>query len=790
MIKRPLCLIAGGFVLGEVMALLSMTFWLRTVPVLGGFGLYVLWKRRGRGLWWLILPLFFFGGWIRGEVCVERWTAYDQIVEQFIGRVQVRGEIRSLTEKEKGTELRLSSCRGHRGTDWISLPDMIVYGEPGMEAAIGQIVEIKGELKPFDSVVNPGEFDVKAYYRSMGIGGRIDGEDFHILKTDTKVFSDFLRRLRSHGVKILNQCALPSDSGILAAAVLGDKSGLDPEIKDLYQKSGISHLLAISGLHLSIIGMGLYRIVRKAGLGFWSSAFVGTCFILAYGIMTGGSASVSRAVSMMILSFAAACLGRTYDMISAASLALMILGIDSPWMLLQGGTQLSYGAVFATGGISPVVQGWMGEKSRWKSALAVSLSIQAVTLPMILFHFFQFPLYGIILNFLVVPFMGAVVCSGMAVIVGGTLWKTAGIWAAGTGHYILTLYEILCRMFLNLPGSVVLWGRPEPLSIGIYYGALGAGLLWMRRTKEPAEKNKKGEEKNGRMLVLILSFILLVFVLKQGPAAGLRVLYMDVGQGDGMVLTAGRKTILIDGGSTSKEKLGEYSLEPCLKSLGISQITAAFITHCDKDHYSGVEYLLKECEEISIETLYLPWHGQGQAEGEGLAALARNRGVRVEWTEADERWEYGRLKISCLYPGREDIPGDQNEQSLVLQVRYGRSSFLFTGDMSSEGERRLLKKGMTEDTDVLKVAHHGSRYSTCGEFLDTISPEIAVISYGKDNSYGHPHREAVERLKERGIAVLETGKMGALWLETDGKRIRWKCWGGTGEGVQTGRESH
>ena len=88
------------------------------------------------------------------------------------------------------------------------------------------------------------------------------------------------------------------------------------------------------------------------------------------------------------------------------------------------------------------------------------------------------------------------------------------------------------------------------------------------------------------------------------------------------------------------------------------------------------------------------------------------------------------------------------------------------------------------------MAHHGSRYSTCGEFLDTISPEIAVISYGKDNSYGHPHREAVERLKERGIAVLETGKMGALWLETDGKRIRWKCWGGTGEGVQTGRESH
>lgn len=233
--------------------------------------------------------------------------------------------------------------------------------------------------------------------------------------------------------------------------------------------------------------------------------------------------------------------------------------------------------------------------------------------------------------------------------------------------------------------------------------------------------------------------------------------------------------MLIDGGSSSKKSLGEYTLSPCLKSLGVSVIDYAFVSHGDLDHVSGIKYLLESCEDIQIKNLYLPYHGRDEEMIQSLAALGVDRGACVQYLTGGDVMKVGKLSITCLYPGKDDVPTDVNGESQVLKMDYGDCHMLFTGDMGEREEQLLLEKKkdqLLSEVNVLKTAHHGSKYSSSQSFLDAVSPVWAVISYGQGNSYGHPHKEVIERFNERSVTVFGTGMKGAVRLETDGTRIR------------------
>lgn len=776
---------AGGFVLGEVLGLQNEVA-LCVVGVMGltFFSLAVLCfglRTKGRSLWLWLLPFLVCAGfWRGGEV---RMACDRELALGLEGvRVTATGEVVKREQREDGSyRMILRDIQGKiqnqnektAENERFKLGWLQVYLDDTF--SIGARILVSGTIQSFDEARNPGEFDYRLYARSQKLNYRMFVDASALETTGNRPIRERIAQFRMWAGAVLERIADPEDYGIYRAVILGDDSRMDEDLYGLYQENGVAHLLAVSGLHLSLMSAAVYGTLRKVGAGFGLSGLAGAAVLMLYAVLTGESSSVLRALIMGICGFGAAYLGRTYDLMSAWSLALMVLLWDSPYRLLQAGVQLSFGALAGIGWLAPrlirwrgsgndnTVSGSMGHRERISQAVIVSVSIQLVTLPVLLYHYFQYPLYGILLNFLMVPLMGGVVASGAAGIALSAISLTAAHFALGSGHMILNWYEICCRAAECLPGNVVAAGRPEVWEIGVYYGVLAAVTF----------------SKRIQYALLIAGVVFLLFI--RIPASNLKVTFLDVGQGDGICIQSGTKTILVDGGSTDQKQLGEYRLVPFLHSQGIFSIDYAIISHGDADHISGLQYLL-ETGEVAVEHLILPAPGRGQDVYEELSNLVKENGGQVYWMARGDQirirsaGQNKDVNITCLSPDKAMKTEDPNEHSLVLKMDYDDFHMLLTGDMTEANEREILDVyghiGLTE-VQVLKVAHHGSDTSSSEVWIQEIHPRWAILSYGDGNRYGHPKASVVERLRSHQARIYETAKSGAVTLETDGEKIRW-----------------
>ncbi len=796
------------------------------VPAAALCGIYCLWrKRRNEGkvsgsspaLWWALpFLLCALSGAVRLETDMQDEDRYERIAE----------EAEKLAEQAKQSggngliraEGTISDMKGGNGEtyaavmqlDHVSLyiqgraagyGDLLIYleDEPDrFQVRPGMTVSVWGELETMGRATNPGQFDYRTYYHALGIEGRMFADKADIVESVYSPYLYGILKLKEWAGDMLDRLCDSHDKGLFQAVILGDRTDLDDDVYNLYRKNGIAHLLAVSGLHVSLLGLGLYRLIRRMGAGFEVSGVLAAAFTVSYGVMTGSSGSVVRAVLMVCLQLLADKLGRTYDLLTAAAVAAVLLLVQSPSLLFQAGFQLSFGAMLAVGAVLPVLENWLPGSRLW----AAGLAIQIVTFPMIVYHFFEYPIYGFFLNLLVLPLMGYVLMSGIAGLFLGALWVPAGSFAIGTGHYILLLYEWLCRAAQRLPGAIQIMGRPSFWQIGGYM-AVWTGILVLangERLRTENESETEEPETAGvvikpvfRYLICAAGLLLGFLLLRPIPPSGLTASYLDVGQGDGICLETEDLVILIDGGSTSNKMLGEQVLEPFLKYSGISQIDYAVISHGDEDHISGIRYLLESDHGIRIDTLIMPWLGKEKETYEELERLAEQAGAKTVWMKAGGQIA-GDLTLRCLYAGDENYRDDTNDHSLVLEAVYGRTRMLLCGDMSSEGEKRWLQEirppasgeeekalPLSGPVQVLKVAHHGSNYSTCREFLEYADPDWAVISCGKQNRYGHPGADTMERLREQNVKSFLTMSNGAVIITTDGKEMRAKTMLGDGK---------
>lgn len=795
----------GGLVLGE-----ALNLFIPAEQMIFGLAVWLLFfvcvfaHRKSRyGLPVFLFVAGMFAGVLRMGAEQTVFSREEEFFwEEYEDGVVLQGTVQSVKEKDGTLEVVLKNCETE-DADGETLRSVLCYlNEDSEFPAVGEKIRVFGEGKAADPARNPGVFDHQLYCRAKGISGIIYADGYTGMGGKAHIVSDSLYRIRRQLSGRLKLIALPEDAGILSAVLLGEKEDLDSAVYELYRKNGISHLLAISGLHISIVGLGIWKLFRKGGAGFWISGIFAGGFLIAYGMMVGSGPSVVRAVSMAGLSFLAAAAGRTYDLPTAMCIPALGLLLTHPYLLTQASFQLSFLAV-----ISLVYPGrlfsargetfFTNEKfSAAASAFFVSLSLQMVTAPVVCWHSFGIPVYGVFLNLLVIPLMTYVVLSGFIGLGLSFLSVSAGGAMLGGAHYILKLYEVVCNGIGKLPGAELVLGQPEVWKIGCYYGLVVSGAIIYERGMKIAEKfhekkhksKEKSEEsvlnlwktrilidRKHRLVFLCAAWLLAFFFLLPSRPAGLSVTFLDVGQGDGIVLRCASRTILVDCGSSQQKSVGEKVLVPYLRSQGVTYVDLAVMTHGDQDHINGIWYLLEHPESgIRLGGLMMPKAGNDEIYGK-MAELAKEQEIPVYYAAAGDRIENiaGKgMYMECLSPEGEEKFSDRNEESLVFRVTYDRFSMMLMGDLETGGEENLVGSGVLSPVTVLKAGHHGSATSSGESFLEKLSPEITVLSYGRKNRYGHPAKEVKERLGNIGSEILETGISGAVMIEIDGKKMK------------------
>jgi competence protein ComEC len=345
----------------------------------------------------------------------------------------------------------------------------------------------------------------------------------------------------------------------------------------------------------------------------------------------------------------------------------------------------------------------------------------------------------------------------------------AGIFLIGGANYILRFYEWICRFGSRIPGNLVTVGKPTQLQVFLYLAIVTVFLLVATRYS-----------KKYSVIILSLAFFILILPRRN---VGLEITMLDVGQGEAIYIESDSgTTYLIDGGSSDVKKLGLYRLSPFLRSQGTDRIDYAIITHSDNDHISGLMELIEQ-EQIKITRLVLPYVKVKDKAYMKLEAIASEYDIAIQYISSGDLLQDGSISMLCLHPSINYEASSANGYSTVLSISYGEFDMLLTGDLERDGEElltELLQNTAKQrefvfhpviDYDILKVAHHGSKNSTYKEFLDLIRPELSIISCGKDNSYGHPHQELLDRLKSVGSDVRTTSVGGAITIRTDGSRL-------------------
>ncbi len=659
---------------------------------------------------------------------------------------------------------------------------------------IGQRIRVKGELNDYRSAMNRGEFDMKEYYEIKHCDHVIYNGTVTGVSSSYDHLRDTLYRVRTRTESIYEKYLDERYGGIVNALVLADRNGLLDDVREQYKNAGISHILALSGLHIVTMGFMIYGLLKRMRLPYYISAFISVILIMMYCLMTGMPTSALRALIMYILSMCAVLLGRTSDLRTSASIAAVIMLVTDPLRLTDPAFLLSFSAVIGIGLVYPSVRGLVmnsiGKKKikglhrsrkrpvryvmKLLRSLVFSLSIQLAIVPVTMWFYYQLPTYGIFANLIVIPLSGVLLLCSVLTGVSGNMYllfpikpfdlicRAAAFMTSG----ILKLYDLVSLRVNKLPGGLMITGRPLLWQLILYYILLLSVVFCGYALQTAGNRSAEYIRKRSVMLLSLCIVAAAMLFIRIEPALEISSLY--VGQGQCFVIHGSRvPTVMYDCGSTDKEEVARYTVIPFLKYLGIDRVDTIFVSHFDKDHVSGVTELLKsEGSGISVGKVLIPSTSSREKSDnfDLLINAAKDACVPVYKMCEGDRIGWKHLKAYCLMPEAGRSFGDQNEDSMVIGLESEDGlSVLFTGDISSEVEDRLIEKRIGR-YDYLQVAHHGSRSAANKDFIKAVSPKMAVISAGINNRYGHPHEETLEMLKEQeGLSLFVTSEKG----ETD-----------------------
>lgn len=701
-----------------------------------------------------LILLFFISGFLLAGHSMTKETAEIQLS----GIVEGTGVILETGTTNAGNQKLTINCDLEDSTGEM-LQDVKLYaiwsGEDTFMA--GDRITFGGELMPFYKASVPGGYDETLYLQTKNYEGKMYPDRMEYQGKDLS-FSSTLARGRARVHIVLDSILPAEESGIMKAMLTGDKDDIPDDGYRLYTEAGVVHILCISGLHMSILALYVSFFIENILKRSRRTSAVITMFAaISFLLFTGFTPSAVRAVTMICVVMAARVFFRSHDRLNEIALAALLILCIQPLYLFHIGFQLSFVTVL---GLCAAAKGMEQKEKRditWKDwlleSLRFSLYASLFSFPLVAYHFYSVSLVGILANLVILPLSGLLLGFGILSAVLGMFCLPLGVFSAGSVYGILQIFKFTCTLLLKIPFAYVLVGRPSELVILLVYGLL---FFWMRY------RERKGSWKGALLLCTMLFCAVFENSLFRKETT---VTFLDVGQGDAAVIdTWDGKTFLVDGGGQYGkpfgENVGKTVLLPYLQYLGVREVDAAFLTHPDSDHMTG---LLEIMEAMPVKGLYFAEYPYKVTKELGFLKEMVEKYPVALYT-VDNRSSSSEETWTCLSPVQGVIfsDGDDNHGSLVLKYRTGGTELLFTGDMTAENERILLEQNADLSADILKVSHHGSKYSSGEDFLREVGAEAAIISCGEKNIYGHPHEETLERLQNAGTETYRTDESGSI----------------------------
>ena len=607
-------------------------------------------------------------------------------------------------------------------------------------------VYITGEVSIPKERSNPGTFDYRRYLKSVGIRCIITAENIENVKKAGGIAA-LLKSAKCRTADIF-ESALGDDSAVVMGLLFGETSGIDEDIIETFRRGGTAHVLAVSGLHLGLLYSFLCRFKRKKRSIPADIAIV--LALTAYTALAGFTASVVRACLMIFIHIAGNHLNRRYDLISSTCVSMIIILAVNPMQIYSAGFQMSFLAVITLGIMIPLIQ------KKIKGILLPMIAVQTGMVPYTMYVFNYVSLTSVISNIPVYFIAAAMIPAGISVIAFCWLPVIAKPAAMITGLFVKLL--LWCNDFTYMGGVFTFdVASPSVIFLAVYY----IFIFYMCSEAGQIALIRRNYKKIAAVFAAAVICGAGCSVYLSDGFEKTDMVFVDVGQGDCLHIKAGGKNLLIDGGGSFNYNVGKSTLKPYLLKNGVTKIDMAIATHLHTDHYQGLK-------ELS-QTYRIKKLGVYEANSVNENHLKKEfKTDEILYLAAGDVINMGRnVSVEVLSPDRGNPldEKDENKNSLVLRVNVKGSSVLMTGDIDEKGEKTLIADTDIK-ADILKIAHHGSRYSSCEKFIAVAAPKIAVIQVGK-NTYGHPSEEVIKRLEEHKITVLRNDEQGAVGIRVN-----------------------
>jgi len=669
----------------------------------------------------------------------------------------------------------------------------------------GNEISFSGIYKKPEVQRNYKGFDYSQYLKQLKIYGTIQCENVEILNNNkaNKIFklaNNISNKIISNTKKVLKE----ESSSILLGLMLGNKNDIKEEVQENFTNASMSHILAVSGMHVSYIVLGI-SLIGKRIIGKRNTEILSIVVLIFYMFITNFTPSITRAGIMGILMILSKLIYRKNDIYTSISISLLLILIYNPFLIQNLGLQLSYGGVLGIVLLNKSVEKMLKKiniknkfykyKIRPKihkqldktiEIISISISVQLFILPIILYNLNTFNLYFLISNLILSIFIGPIVIIGFIFII--TVLINIQI-----AQFFSRIIEISISILIfiskigKIPFSKIYMATPSLFSIVIYYLFLVVifFVFYIYSSKKPNKtqiriKNlialgKIKIKKDKKKLIRIFTIVILIILVINFWPKNLKIYFIDIGQGDSsLIVTPSNKTILIDGGGSinSDFDVGESTLLPYILDRGFTKIDIVIISHFDSDHVGGILTIL---EELKVNTVYISKQIENSNNYRDFIEIVKKKNIKVHEVIAGNRIRIeNNLYFDVLWPKNKQITTNiLNNNAIVCNLHYKKFSMLFTGDIEAIAEEEILclysANSNLLKADIFKVGHHGSKTSSIQEFLEAVSPRVAVIGVGKNNNFGHPNEGVIERLERLNCEIFRTDLNGEIFIDVDRK---------------------